>query len=63
MNKYTITVNESDAGKFSVARVERAVKINQYRTETKKMPNATFAFADETSATSLTAKRATRRTR
>jgi len=62
MSKYTITVTESAAGNFIVTDVRKVVKINQHRTDTKRIPNNEFGFATASDPQSLI-KRATRRGR
>ena len=62
MNKYTITVTESAAGTFAVTDVQKVVKINQHRTDAKRMPRNAFGFSAASYPQSLT-KRATRRSR
>lgn len=62
MSKYTITVMKSTAGNFVVTDVQKVVKINQHRTDTKRMSNNAFGFATASDPQSLT-KRATRRSR
>lgn len=62
MNKYTITVLEPSTGNFIVTDVQKAVKINQHRTDMKRIANSAFGFATPSDAKSL-AKRATRRAR
>jgi hypothetical protein len=62
MNKYTITVTESAAGTFAVTDVQKVVKINQHRTDTKRMARDAFGFATASDPQSL-AKRAARRSR
>jgi len=60
MNKYTITVNESDNGTLSVASVRRTVAINQYRSDNKAMPRDTFGFADAKDPKTLTRRAASK---
>lgn len=62
MNKYTITVTESDAGKLTVTDVQKIVRINQHRTDTKRVARNVFGFASASDPQTL-AKRATRRNR
>lgn len=62
MNKYTITVIESSTGNFIVTDVQKTVKINQHRTDMKRIANSEFSFATASDAKSLT-KRAVRRSR
>jgi hypothetical protein len=62
MSKYTITVMESATGNFVVTDVQKVVKINQHRTDTKRMATSAFGFATASDPQSL-AKRATRRSR
>ncbi len=62
MNKYTITVTESASGDLKVTEVQKLVKINQHRTDSRRMPLNAFAFAASSNARSLT-KRAVRRSR
>jgi len=62
MNKYTITVTESDCGRLTITDVQKTVKINQHRTDAKRMARNTFGFATASDPQSL-AKRATRRKR
>ncbi len=37
MNKYSITVTESDCGRLTVTDVQKVVKINQHRTDTNNL--------------------------
>ena len=62
MSKYTITVTESATGNFVVTDVQKTVKINQHRTDMKRMARNAFGFAAASDPQSLT-KRATRRSR
>lgn len=62
MNKYTVTINESETGMFRVTSVKKAVAINQHRTDTRNLPAGTFAFADASNPRSLTARAATKKT-
>ena len=62
MSKYTITVTELSTGNFVVTDVQKIVKINQHRTDTKRMACNAFGFAAASDPQSL-AKRATRRRR
>ncbi len=60
--EYTLTVNESSSGQFTVSRVSKFVKVNQHRTDLRVVSNETFGFADSANPCSLT-KRAARKTR
>lgn len=62
MRKYIITVNESDAGNLSVAKVDKIVGVNQHRSDAVSLPKTTFAFGGSNDPTTLT-KRAARRSR
>lgn len=62
MNKYTITVTESASGDLKVTEVQKLVKINQHRTDFRRMPPNAFAFAASLNTRS-SAKRAARRSR
>ena len=61
-NTYTLTVQESDKGVLSVTNVERTVRVNQYRVDSKRMPRNAFGFASASDPQSMT-KRAARKTR
>ncbi len=64
MNKYTITVTESAAGNFTVSDVQKIVKVNQHRTDSKRIARNAFGFACASDPQSMTtAKRASRKSR
>lgn len=64
MRTYTVTINESDTGRFTVANVERFVRINQHRTDKLRMSKSAFGFACPSNAQTLTAaKKATKKKR
>ena len=42
---YNITVSEDRAGNLSVTSVDRIVKVNQYRSDTQRMPKAVFSVS------------------
>lgn len=62
MNKYSITVTESDSGALTITDVQKVVAVNQHRTDTKRIARNTFGFATASDPKSLS-KRATRRSR
>ena len=42
---YNITVSEDRAGNLSVTSVDRIVKVNQYRSDTQRMPKSVFSVS------------------
>lgn len=63
-NTYTVTVSESSTGRLSVTNVEKTMRINQYRTDSKRLAKTTFAFAAESNPQSMVmTKKAARKTR
>lgn len=61
---YTVTVQESACGRLAVTNVEQTVRINQYRTDSKRLAKNTFAFASASDPQSMVAaKKATKKTR
>jgi hypothetical protein len=61
-NTYTLTVQESDKGVLSVTNVERTVRVNQHRVDSKRMSPNAFGFVSAADPQSMT-KRAARKTR
>lgn len=62
MNKYTITVTESDSGRFSINAVSKTTRVNQYKTISKPLAKNAFGFSDASDPQTL-AKRAVRKSR
>lgn len=63
-NTYTVTVSESDTGRFSVTNVEKNVRINQHRTDSVRLAKSTFAFSAASDPQSMVApKKASRKSR
>lgn len=52
--QYNITLSEdSKSGTISVTNVEKIVKVNQYRSDTRSMPNSTFTVSRKAIATKM----------
>ena len=63
-NTYTLTVSESSTGRFLVTNVEKTMRINQHRTDSKRLANSTFAFATASDPQSMVmTKKSARKTR
>lgn len=62
MNKYIITVTESDSGRLAISSVSKLTKINQHATISKPLARNAFGFANISDPQTLT-KRATRKPR
>jgi hypothetical protein len=62
MNKYTITVTESDSGRLAIISVSQLTKVNQHKTISKPLARNAFGFADASDPQTLT-KRAARKSR
>ena len=61
---YTVTIQESSAGRLTVTNVEQSVRVNQHRTDAKRIANTAFGFASPTDPQTMTiAKRASRKAR
>jgi hypothetical protein len=61
---YTVTIQESDTGRLTVTNVERLVRINQYRSDSKRISKSVFGFANQADPQTMTmTKRASRKTR
>jgi hypothetical protein len=61
---YTVTIQKSDAGRLTVTNVQQMVRVNQHRTDAKRIANTAFGFASETDAQTMTmTKRASRKAR
>ncbi len=61
---YTVTIQKSDAGRLTVTNVQQMVRVNQHRTDAKRIANTAFGFASETDTQTMTmTKRASRKAR
>ena len=61
---YTVTIQKSDAGRLTVTNVQQMVRVNQHRTDAKRIANTAFGFVSETDAQTMTmTKRASRKAR
>jgi len=57
---YNITVSEDRAGNLSVTSVDRIVKVNQYKSDTQRMPKSIFSVSRLTDNPKVRAARKTK---